>query len=167
VSVPKHHWSLRTADRDLVDAIGRFGADHIRAHYSPLIGPAAADAQVRTWWNESVLSTAAGQGLLIVALEDDEVVGVGQRGTWDAVPVIWKLYVHPDRRGHGLGPRLIEALIDQLPADADRVLIEHFAANVRAGAFYEREGFAIERVEPSPDGDRALDTVWRTRTLNR
>lgn len=38
-------------------------------------------------------------------------------------------------------------------------------SNVRAGAFYEREGFTVERVEPSVAGDPALDVVWRTRPL--
>jgi RimJ/RimL family protein N-acetyltransferase len=52
-----------------------------------------------------------------------------------------------------------------LPADADRVCIEHFAANERAGAFYEREGFTVERIEPSPTGNPALAIVWRARSL--
>lgn len=47
----------------------------------------------------------------------------------------------------------------------DRLRIEHFAANERAGAFYEREGFTVERIEPSPTGDPALAQVWRARPL--
>ncbi|QUQ69384.1 acetyltransferase [Kutzneria sp. CA-103260] len=57
------------------------------------------------------------------------------------------------------------ALIEQLPTDADRLWIEHFAANERAGAFYERQGYAVERIEPSPDGDPARSVVWRARRL--
>ncbi len=90
--------------------------------------------------------------LLVVAEEDGQVVGVGQRGRRGADHVVYKLYVHPRYRGRGLGPRLIEALTRQLPADADRLYIEHFAANERAGAFYEREGFTVHRIEPSPTG---------------
>jgi RimJ/RimL family protein N-acetyltransferase len=58
---------------------------------------------------------------------------------------------------------LLSALTKQLPSDADRLYIEHFAANERAGAFYEREGFTVERIESSPSGDRARDLVWRVR----
>ena len=72
----------------------------------------------------------------------------------------------------GLRPRLLDALIRQLPPDADRLYIEHFAANERAGAFYERQGYTVERIEPSATGDRAsatgdraLDVVWRVRHL--
>ena len=38
-------------------------------------------------------------------------------------------------------------------------------ANERAGAFYEREGFAVERIESSATEDPALGVVWRARHL--
>lgn len=69
------------------------------------------------------------------------------------------------RAGRGVGPRLVEALIRQLPSGTVRLCVEHFAANERAGSFYEREGFTVERVEPSGTGDPALDVVWRVRDL--
>jgi ribosomal protein S18 acetylase RimI-like enzyme len=64
-----------------------------------------------------------------------------------------------------LGRRLIDALVAQLPLDAERICVEHFAANERAAAFYEREGFTVDRVEPSGDPRRAV--VWRSRRLGR
>jgi ribosomal protein S18 acetylase RimI-like enzyme len=57
------------------------------------------------------------------------------------VPVIWKLCVHPSRRGDGIGPRLIAAITHHLPKGTDRLRVETFAVNQRASAFYEREGF--------------------------
>jgi GNAT superfamily N-acetyltransferase len=156
---------LRDADRDDVMAICRFGEEHVRAHYTPLIGAEAADKQVRMWWNVTNIGGAVARGSVIVAEEDGELAGVGQRGLNGTDHVIYKLYVHPRFRGDGLGPRLLEALIERLPADADRLYIEHFVANERAGAFYEREGFAVERVEPSSTGDPALGVVWRVRDL--
>ena len=62
-----------------------------------------------------------------------------------------------------LGPQVLDALTRQLPADADRLYIEHFVANERAGAFYERAGFTVERIESSPTEDPALGVVWRAR----
>jgi hypothetical protein len=61
-----------------------------------------------------------------------------------------------DRRaGRGwAGPHLVE-----------RGARGHFLANERAGAFYEREGFAVERIERSPTEDPALGVVWRLRRL--
>ncbi|MFB9691384.1 GNAT family N-acetyltransferase [Amycolatopsis plumensis] len=156
---------VRAAEPEDVGAIRRFGEAHVRAHYAPLIGPAAADAQVRDWWNETHIGAAVAAGLVVVAEADGELLGVGQRGRSGADHVVYKLYVHPRQRGHGLGPRLLEALTAHLPADAERLYIEHFAANERAGAFYEREGFAVDRIEPSAGGDPALAVVWRAKPL--
>jgi GNAT superfamily N-acetyltransferase len=157
---------LRRAEDDDVPTICRFGEAHIRSHYAPLIGAAAADGQVRAWWNEAHIGAAVADGLVVVAESEGEVVGVGQRGRRGADHVVYKLYVHPEYRGRGLGPQLLDALIEQLPPDADRLYIEHFVGNSRAGAFYEREGFAVVRIEPSSTGDPALGVVWRSRGLS-
>lgn len=95
------------------------------------------------------------------------VPATGQRGRAGADHVVYKLYVHPRHRGRGLGPQLLDALTRQLPAGVDRLWIEQLVANERAGAFYEREGFIAERIEPSPTGDPALAVVWRARDLAR
>jgi ribosomal protein S18 acetylase RimI-like enzyme len=158
---------VRDARPDDVAAICRFGAAHVRPYYAPLIGAAAADEQVRRWWNEAYIGAAVADGLVVVAEADGQLVGVGQRGRNGADHVVYKLYVHPRRRGRGLGPQLLDALTRQLPPDADRLHIEHFVANERAGAFYERAGFTVERIEPSPTGDPALGVVWRARTVTR
>jgi ribosomal protein S18 acetylase RimI-like enzyme len=102
---------------------------------------------------------------MVVAEAGGQLAGVGQRGRRGTDHVVYKLYVHPGQRGRGVGPRLLDALVGHLPADADRLYIEHFVANERAGAFYEREGFAVERIEASPSGDPALGLVWRARPL--
>lgn len=156
---------VRDAGPHDVVAICRFGEAHVRPHYEPLIGARAADEQVRRWWNEAYIGVAVSQALVVVAESDGELVGVGQRGRSGADHVVYKLYVHPEWRRNGLGRRLLDALTKQLPADADRLYIEHFAANERAGGFYEREGFSVQRIEPSPSGDSRLAVVWRARDL--
>jgi ribosomal protein S18 acetylase RimI-like enzyme len=156
---------VRDAEHDDVAAICQFGEAHIRPHYAPLIGAEAADEQVRRWWNEMHVGAAVAEGLVVVAEADGQVVGVGQRGRSGADHVVYKLYVHPQHRGRGLGPQLLDALTRQLPADAERLYIEHLVANERAGAFYEREGFTVERTESSPTEDPALGVVWRARHL--
>nr|WP_312024936.1 GNAT family N-acetyltransferase [Kibdelosporangium aridum] len=112
-----------------------------------------------------MIDAAVASGLVVIAEVDGQLVGIGQRGHRGDDHVIYKLYVHPQYRGRRLGPRLLGALISQLPADAERLYIEHFVANKRAGHFYEREGFTVERVEPSRTDDPALAVVWRARRL--
>ena len=156
---------VRDGEHEDVAAICRFGEAHIRPHYAPLIGAEAADEQVRRWWNEAHVGAAVAEGLVVVAEAHGQLVGVGQRGRRGADHVVYKLYVHPQHRGRGLGPQLLDALTRQLPADVDRLYIEHFVANERAGAFYEREGFTVERIESGPTEDPALGVVWRARRL--
>jgi ribosomal protein S18 acetylase RimI-like enzyme len=156
---------VRVAEPDDVAAICQFGQAHVRAHYAPLIGAEAADGQVRSWWNESYLADAVSRGLVVVAEAGGQLIGVAQRGRRDTDHVVYKLSVHPAYRGRGLGLRLLREIAKLLPPDADRLHIEHFAANARAGAFYEREGFTVQRVEPSSTGDPALAVVWRARDL--
>ncbi|GAB3534456.1 GNAT family N-acetyltransferase [Arthrobacter tecti] len=156
---------VRNAVRDDVAAICQFGQQHIRPHYAPLIGAEAADRQVSDWWNDAHLGTAVVQGFVVVASDGAELLGVGQRGRHGEDHVVYKLYVHPQHRGSGLGIQLLSALILQLPGGAERLYIEHFVANERAGAFYEREGFTVDRIEPSPTGNPALGVVWRSRSL--
>lgn len=123
----------------------------------------AADEQLHQWWNETHIGAAVAEGLVVVAEADGQLVGVGQRGRYGVEHVVYKLYVAPQHRGRGLGPQLLDALTRQLPMNADRLYIEHFAANERAGAFYERAGFAVQRIEASPTGDPARAVVWRAR----
>ncbi|MGY1856044.1 GNAT family N-acetyltransferase [Modestobacter sp. SYSU DS0290] len=158
---------VRVAEPDDVPGICRFGEAHVPPHYTPLIGAGAAADQVRRWWTETQIGPAVAAGLVVVAEVDGELLGVAQRGHDGSDHVLWKLYVHPGHRSRGLGPQLLDAVIGQLPDDAERLCIEHFAANERAGAFYERLGFTVERIEPSPAGDPALAVVWRARPLAR
>ncbi|ACU37440.1 GNAT family N-acetyltransferase [Actinosynnema pretiosum subsp. pretiosum] len=159
--------SLREAVPDDVPALRAFAEDCVRPHYASLIGVEAAAGQVRAWWNEKRLGSAIADGLVVVAVDGDRVVGVAQRGRSGEDHAVYKLYALPEFRGRGLGVRLLAALTEALPDDARWLHVEHFEANGRAGAFYEREGFAVRKVEPSRDGDPALAVVWRAREIAR
>ncbi|QDP99012.1 GNAT family N-acetyltransferase [Microlunatus elymi] len=158
---------VRVAVPNDVAAICQFGLEHIPTHYAPLIGAQAAQDQIDRWWNEAYLANAVGSGQVVVADAAGELVGVGQRGLAGEDHVIYKLYVHPDWRGHGLGPRLIEGLVDQLPPDTDRIYVEVFASNERAIAFYQREGFTLRGTTSNPAGGPAMAQQWRARELPR
>lgn len=161
--------SLGPAVRDAVagdvEAICQFGDVHVRAHYVPLIGTDLAAEQVRRWWSQTYVAEGVARGQVVVAEVGGALAGVGQRGRYGDDHVIYKLYVHPDHRGQGLGPLLIAGLVGQLPPGTGRIYIEHLAGNERAGDFYEREGFAVERVEPGTS--EATAVVWRVRQLGQ
>lgn len=146
-----------------LDAVAAFGAAVVPAHYEPILGAEAARRQVDDWWTTERLAAAQAAGDLHLVEQDGRVVGVAEVGTWQDEPVLWKLYVHPDVRGRGVGPALLRAVVAALPAGTERLLLEHFAGNTRAAAFYEREGFTHLRTDPAPDGDPAAATVWLSR----
>lgn len=163
---PKTVPTVRDARHDDEPAICEFGKVQIPLHYESLIGAVAASNQVKNWWNEAQIRQSIQAGKIVVAEDEGCIVGVAEGGFDGAKQVIYKLYIHRNYRGRGLGPKLLGALINKLPGGTSGVYIEHFAANERAGAFYEREGFHIDRIEPSNSGSSALDVVWRYRSLN-
>lgn len=163
-STASTEWAIRAAEAADVAPICEFGEAHIRPHYTPLIGGQAAELQVSNWWNESHIQSAVFSGLIVIAEAEGRIIGVAQRGRNGSDHVLYKLYLDPDYRGRGLGPALIESIIQNLPSSAPRLCVEHFAGNERAAAFYEREGFNVERIERS-DANSALDVVWRARDL--
>jgi GNAT superfamily N-acetyltransferase len=61
------------------------------------------------------MSQAVAEGRVVVAEEEAVVIGVGEWSLFEGVPVIWKLYVDPMHRDKGMGPQLIDAIIDDLP----------------------------------------------------
>lgn len=156
---------IRLADEHDLHAIAGFGAAVIPAHYEPIIGRAAAQEQVHLWWGRERLLAALSDGVLLIAVDADELVGVAEVGMWDGDPVIWKLYVRAEHRGRGIGRALLWAAIAELPRPASRVILEHFAGNERAAAFYAHEGFVHLRTDPAPSGDPAAATVWRVLDL--
>lgn len=156
---------LRPAVDTDTSAIRAFGVRHVIAHYTPLLGAAAAEAQVERWWSEDELRPAVRDGHVVVAVRDDEVVGMAQFDPGMTPPMIWKLYVAPALRGNGIGPRLLDAVHASLPEGMERVGIEHFTINEGAGRFYEREGFAVERVEDAASGDPRQRVTWRVKAL--
>ncbi|MGB3184690.1 MAG: hypothetical protein WBG36_06940 [Ornithinimicrobium sp.] len=75
--------------------------------------------------------------------------------------VIWKLYVAPGFGGRSLGIALLHLAVESLPPGTQHVLVEHFAGIVGAGAFYEREGFAVIKTDPATSGEVNAGVVWR------
>jgi GNAT superfamily N-acetyltransferase len=156
---------VRRAELPDVARICAFGVAHIRAHYEPLIGGPAAQRQVDDWWNERVIRSAVVDGSISVAEDRSGLIGVVHVARQADPPTVYKLYVHPDHRGRGVGVALLDEVVATLPATATRLAIEHFAGNVRAASFYEREGFVVDRVAPEGTGDPRLAVVWRIKAL--
>jgi ribosomal-protein-alanine N-acetyltransferase len=79
---------------------------------------------------------------LAVAVEDDRVVGYGIVATIADVADLHRIAVSADRRRHGLGAALVDALISEARRrGCTRMLLEVEASNEAALALYRRLGF--------------------------
>jgi GNAT superfamily N-acetyltransferase len=116
------------------------------------------------------LARHAADGGLTMAWADEDAVGFVRFGV-ERGPlaqdrsrgIVRDLYVVPDRRGEGVGGRLLDAAESTLrDRGVDVVAVEALAHNVDARRFYERRGYRPHRIEferevetnKHPHGDR-------------
>lgn len=155
---------VRRAEASDVETIADFGSAVVPPHYTPILGVAAAQAQL-AWWAPERMAFAVRAGRVHVAVDGD-IVGVAETGELAGEQVLWKLYLAPELRGRSVGVELLRHAIAALPAGTDHVLVEHFAGNARAGSFYEREGFRVVKTDSAGSGDPAAVVVWRRLDLD-
>jgi phosphinothricin acetyltransferase len=84
--------------------------------------------------------------VVMVAEDDAKIVGVGMLGVIQQLvgAKCWveDLVVDADYRGQGIAGRLMDALLEAVPANADTVNLGSKAERAEARAWYERLGFA-------------------------
>jgi ribosomal protein S18 acetylase RimI-like enzyme len=145
-----------------------------RAVVPPTYGPidaAYAQRMLDEWWTPEVFATSMQRNTHVVAERDGQVVAVANLGrltqSYRDFPgisgereVMWKLYVHPDHQGRGLGSRLL-AEVETL-VEGDELWLEVVDGNEQAVRFYEAHGFTeVERAA----GDEWPDDLWFKKVL--
>jgi ribosomal protein S18 acetylase RimI-like enzyme len=143
-----------------VPAFRALGEAVVPPTYGP-IDAAYARRMLDEWWVPEVFETSLARNPHLVAEVDGEVVALANLGrlsqSYRDFPhvtgdreVMWKLYVHPDHHGRGIGSRLladVEAMVE-----GDELWLEVVDGNDQAFDFYRARGF--EEVE------RVTDHVW-------
>ena len=111
---------------------------------------------------------------ILVAVEAEEVVGYASFGDWRPFDgfrhtVEHSVYVRNDQRGKGLGPLLMQALIDACEARGYRQMIAVIGepTNTASIRLHEKFGFTLVGIFRGIawKHDRWLDTVQMQRTL--
>ena len=163
---------LRPGTPDDISSFVELGRAVVPPTYGP-IDAAYAQRMLDEWWTPAVFATSLERNAHVVAERDGQVVALANLGrltrSYRAFPdvtgereVMWKLYVHPEHQGLGIGSRLlaeIEALVE-----GDELWLEVVDGNDRAVGFYEAHGFA--EVERSVD-PRWPDDLWFKKTLRQ
>lgn len=160
-----------------VPAFRALGEAVVPPTYGP-IDAAYAQRMLDEWWVPEVFETSLARNPHLVAEVDGEVVALANLGRLSqshrAFPhlagahvsgdreVMWKLYVHPDHQGLGIGSRLladVEAMVE-----GDELWLEVVDGNDQAFDFYRARGF--EEVERITDGEWP-DDVWLRKRLGK
>lgn len=124
----------------------------LAASYDDVLDADARQRAVESWYGTeqsapTVLSeeVAEGDTVVLVAEDDDEIVGFAQAFLSDGVGCIEWIHVRPDRRDEGVGDDLC-GRIEELLAErgADRIEARVIEANDEGRAFYEARGYELE-----------------------
>lgn len=161
---------LRAGTVDDVPALRSLGEAVVPPTYGP-IDAAYAQLMLDQWWSVERLAALMAKFPHVVAERDGAVVGMANLGRVSAShrdlshvdgdrEVMWKLYVHPDHQGAGVGSMLLAAV--EAMAEGPELWLEIVDGNERAAAFYRARGF--EEVERFSDG-RWPDDIWWCKRL--
>jgi GNAT superfamily N-acetyltransferase len=142
---------VRLATVDDADEVGRLLHDFNVEFDTPSPGPDVLAGRLRQLLGTSTtfafLADTPAVGLALVTLRSN---------VWydGSVALLDELYVRPDRRNHGIGTMLIQALSSYASANGiDLIEINVDEGDVDAQRFYVRHGFAS--IEP-PTNERAF-----------
>jgi GNAT superfamily N-acetyltransferase len=129
-------------------AVAELGRVVVPATYAP-ISAAEAARTLETWWTEEALGGSLGTLPHWVAEEPTgRIVGVANLGSRAERRVMWKLYVHPDHQGTGLGRGLLERVVEE--AGDEPLWLSYVDGNARAASFYAARGFVEQERVPDP-----------------
>ena len=164
--------TLRAASVADIPAFRALGEAVVPATYGP-IDAAYARLMLEQWWTPERFADTLPRVRMLLAERDGQVVAMTSFGRLSAShrdfphvtgdrEVMWKLYVHPDHQGLGIGRRLlaeVEAMVE-----GEELWLEVVDGNDRAFAFYRAHGFdEVERVS-----DREWpDDVWLRKEQHR
>ena len=139
---------IRRAGSEDAEAVGRLLHDFNTEFSEPTPGPDALAERVRT------LLSGGDTAILVAGSGPDGLAVLRFReAIWDDALECYlaELYVVPDRRGHGIGRALMEAVIDAARAKgATHMDLGTSEDDVAARSLYESLGFSNR--EGKPDG---------------
>ena len=155
-------------------------------HDLPAIRAIYNDAVLNTTaiWNEQPVDLAnrqawfsarqAQQYPILVAVDNDEVTGYASFGDWRPFEgfrysVEHSVYVRNDQRGKGLGPRLMQALIERARSCGKHVMVAAIeSGNLASIRLHERLGFSVtgQMAQVGTKFGRWLDLTFMQLLLN-
>lgn len=142
---------LRTASLDDLETISAMLSETWHATYDEIYGEEKVAELTGAWHSVPALKQRMNKprSEFIVCDDGAEITGMAFVSQVDAeTSMLHQLYVRPSAQGQGVGKKLLIEVEACFP-DVRKIRLEVEAANERAVAFYEREGF--RQVDTTPD----------------
>ena len=128
-----------------------------RKTFLPFAPLAHSDEDVARWVAEMLIPS----GILTVAVENREVIGLMALVRGEGIGWIEQLYLHPAAVAHGIGTQLLDRAKRELGAP---IRLYTFQANAGARRFYERHGFrALAFGDGSTNEEGCPDVLYEWR----
>lgn len=161
--------NLRVARETDIPGIRDVANRSLAASYDAVLDADTRQRAVESWYGAEGAAAGAlaeeiadDRTVVIVAADDDEIVGFAQAFLAGATPRIGRiewLHVRPDRRGEGLASRLLDRIESAL-ADrgADRIEASVIEEHEAGRAFYEEHGYDADHTrQVRIAGDRVAE----------
>ncbi|WP_435333752.1 GNAT family N-acetyltransferase [Haloarchaeobius sp. TZWWS8] len=139
--------TIREATESDTPAIQRVADAACHAVYDSILGPESTDNIVQNWYDPDQLVTQdihPEERLFSVVVVADEVVGFVEAmpdHEEDATHHLYRIYLHPDYWGDGIGHQLLAHVEANLPEGTDELRVSVLGDNEVGVRFYEGEGF--------------------------
>lgn len=138
--------AIRKAALEDIPQIRAVGSASWRATYTGIFPDEFIGYAQAQWWSEAVFQRSIPNAAAcnLVAEQDEQIVGtlVGTVNPSEEGQVhLFKLYIHPDHLGQGIGKQLWQAYLQNLAPLVKRVDLEVEPQNARAIQFYKSLGF--------------------------
>ncbi|WP_232687194.1 GNAT family N-acetyltransferase [Halobacterium zhouii] len=135
---------LRPAEESDVDAITEVARAAWHAAYDDVLGPDTVEDTVDDWYHEAEIRGVVDGPCFLVA-ESEGVIGfahASELADKQGVAELYRLYVHPDHWGDGVGSALLDRVEGSLrERGVERLQTVVIAANEVGRSFYEDRGF--------------------------
>lgn len=156
--------SVRRATYQDVEAIVEVGHRTWRETTPAHVSTDYVEATLARWWTPAAIAWEVGGGRMLVALRDEQVVGVASDGHLNGDLVLFKLYVLPEHHGQGIGRQLVDRVIHDAKESGHQIIrASHLDGLAAAEGFYAAYGFRVTHHERVGDG--MPDTVWLVREV--
>ncbi|MFN8375788.1 MAG: GNAT family N-acetyltransferase [Anaerolineae bacterium] len=138
--------TIRKANLEDIPQIRAVGSASWRATYTGIFPDEFIENALAQWWSEAIFQQSIPHSAAcnLVAELDGHIVGtlLGTVNPGEEAQVhLFKLYIHPDYFGQGIGKQLWQTYLQHLAPGVKRVDLDVEPQNARAIQFYKRLSF--------------------------